>query len=121
MMLLHGEEKIEVYSPIEPDTIVEVKEFVHDLQDKGKAMVVVVRSEIRDKASGELKAKNFMNIFIKGIGGFGYKGTYKNPLPNAPKTAPTQSVEVPTEKNQAFIYRLNADFNPLQCWVNLYN
>lgn len=113
MMLLHGEEKVEILSPIQPDSTLVVKEFVHDLQDKGKATVLVVRSELRDKATDELKARIYMNAFVRGLAGSGNKGTFSNPLPNAPKTAPTNSVENPTDKNQAFFYRLCGDRNPL--------
>jgi acyl dehydratase len=113
MMILHGEEKVELFSPIEVDSTVVVSESVEDLQDKGKATVIVVKSEIRDKDSNELKARIFMNIFIRGIGGFGRKGTYKDVMPKAPKTAPTNSSVVPTDANQAFFYRLCGDRNPL--------
>jgi hypothetical protein len=71
MMLLHGEETVEIISPIEVDSTIIVKEYIHDLQDKGKATVMVIRVELNDKETGELKAKLFMNVFIRGIGGFG--------------------------------------------------
>lgn len=92
MMLLHGEEKVEIFEPIAVDSTVVVKEYIHDLQDKGKATVCVIRSEIRDKESNNILAKIYMQAFIRGIGGFGSKGSFKNPLPDAPKTAPTNSV-----------------------------
>jgi len=113
MMLLHGEEKVEVYSPIAVDSTVVVTETLFDLQDKGKATVMVVLSEIKDKETGELKAKIFMNLFVRGIGGFGRKGEYKNPIENAPKSAPHKSSEEKTDANQAFLYRLCGDRNPL--------
>lgn len=113
MMLLHGEEKIELISPIENDTTLVVTEKVHDLQDKGKATVMVICSELKDKDSGELKAKIYMTAFIRGIGGFGRKGTFKAPIPEAPKSAPTATREEKTEPGQAFLYRLSGDRNPL--------
>ena len=119
MMLLHGEEKLEVYSPIQADTTLSVAESVYDLQDKGKATVMVILSEIKDKETGELKAKIYMTLFIRGIGGFGNKGKYQNPLPNAPKTAPHKSSEEKTDANQAFLYRLCGDRNPLHVDPNM--
>lgn len=55
-----------------------------------------------------------MSLFIRGIGGFGAKGTYNNPIPNAPKgLAPIKTTHEVTDANQAFVYRLCGDRNPL--------
>ena len=113
MMLLHGEEKVEVISPIEADTVVVCQEKVIDLQDKKKATVIVIETEIKDKSSGELRAKVISNLFVRGIGGFGHKGTFKSVIPPTPKEAPHHTASEKTEKNQAFLYRLCGDRNPL--------
>ena len=113
MMLLHGEEKVEVYAPIEVDTTVVCQESVIDLQDKGKATVLVIETAINDKESGKLCAKIVTNLFVRGIGGFGHKGTTKNHIPEAPKTPAHASRVEKTTPNQAFIYRLCGDRNPL--------
>ena len=74
---------------------------------------MVIETQITDKESGELKAKIFTNLFIRGIGGFGHKGTMRSEVPTVPKTAPSSTVEFKTEANQAFFYRLCGDRNPL--------
>lgn len=114
MMLLHGEEKVEVYKPIERDTILVCQEKVVDLQDKKKAFVMVIETSIKEKETGELKAKIITNLFVRSKGGFGRKGEIKNIIPEAPKdrAADHSSVET-TTPNQAFIYRLCGDRNPL--------
>ena len=43
---------------------------------------MVIETKISDKETKELKAKLYTNLFIRGIGGFGHKGTYKNVIPN---------------------------------------
>lgn len=54
------------------------------------------------------------SLFIRGIGGFGYKGTLKSAVPNAmPKRDADFTGEEPTNVNQAILYRLNGDRNPL--------
>ena len=53
------------------------------------------------------------SLFVRGIGGFGYKGTIKSSIPKVPKRAPDFVSEEPTQKNQAFLYRLCNDRNPL--------
>jgi acyl dehydratase len=47
------------------------------LQDKGKATVLVVETVAKDKSTGDLLFKLTTNLFIRGIGGFGHKGTIK--------------------------------------------
>jgi len=42
MMVLHGEEKVEIFSPIEAGTTVVIHEKIHDLQDKKKATAMIV-------------------------------------------------------------------------------
>lgn len=74
---------------------------------------MVVGTEGREKDSGELVFKLVTNLFIRGIGGFGHKGTVKIDIPQTPKTAPDAEVEETTTPNQAFLYRLSGDFNPL--------
>ena len=49
-----------------------------------------------------------------GLSGYGYKGTYK--APSFPKKPETPANEVSVEKihpNQALLYRLNGDYNPI--------
>ena len=98
LMILHGEEKVEMYSPIEQDTTVVVHETIVDLQDKKKATVMVIQADIIQKDTNELKAKLYTTLFIRGIGGFGgHKGFYKNDIPS--KFEPSHEVEFKTEPN----------------------
>ena len=113
MMLLHGEESCEMFKPIEPGMTVVMQETLLDLQDKKKATVMVIGTEGREKESGELVFKLTTNLFIRGIGGFGHKGTVKIAIPDAPTRAPDAEAEETTTPNQAFLYRLSGDYNPL--------
>lgn len=113
MMLLHGEESLEVHKPIEPDMVLAVQETLVDLQDKTKATVMVIQTDAVDKESGDLIFRVITNLFIRGIGGFGNKGKIKISIPPAPKTNPDHVIEEKTLPNQAFLYRLNGDMNPL--------
>jgi hypothetical protein len=55
------------------------------LQDKnGKATAMIVQTEAKDKASDQLLFKVTTNLFIRGIGGFGNKGTIKIVIPDTP-------------------------------------
>jgi len=52
-------------------------------------------------------------IFIKGLGGFGFSGKTKTVPWVKPTTAPTKVLSQQTYPNQAILYRLAGDFNPL--------
>ena len=88
MMLLHGEESLEVFKAIEAETTLVAQDELIDLQDKKKATVVVIQTTIKDKESGDLVAKITTNLFVRGIGGFGHKGTIKQVYPDVPKRSP---------------------------------
>ena len=87
MMLLHGEEQIEIHQPVLPDTTVLCQETVADLQDKKKATVLIIKTEGKDKESGELLFTLMTTLFIRGIGGFENKGSVgvKLDFPKPPK------------------------------------
>ena len=72
-----------------------------------------VTTEAKNKETGELLFRLKTMLFIRGIGGFGHKGTIKIDIPAIPKRAPDAIQEETTTKNQAFSYRLNGDKNPL--------
>jgi hypothetical protein len=56
-------------------------------------------SEIREKDTNDLCVTVRMSLFIRGIGGFGYKGTLVNEYPEPPNRAPDAVVEEVTQKN----------------------
>ncbi len=60
---------------------------------------MVIGTEGHDKETGDLLFKLVTNIFIRGIGGFGNKGTVKIGIPNTPKTAPDAIYEALTKPN----------------------
>jgi acyl dehydratase len=68
---------------------------------------------LTDKETNTLVAKLTTYLFIRGIGGFGERGKVKNVYPKPPKRAADGVREMATTKNQAFIYRLSGDYNPL--------
>uniref|UniRef100_A0A7S3CRL1 Hydroxysteroid 17-beta dehydrogenase 4 n=1 Tax=Strombidium rassoulzadegani TaxID=1082188 RepID=A0A7S3CRL1_9SPIT len=114
MLLLHGEEHLQLFSPLEQDSTVVCQEEVLDVQDKKKAFVLVMQTTITNKDTGELVAKIQTQLFVRSPGGFGHKGTFRIGIPEPPKgVSPHTTSTVATDKNQAFLYRLNGDMNPL--------
>lgn len=113
MQLLHGEESLTIHKPLKVDTPYVIQEKVVDFQDKGKGAVLMFDGEIREKETGEMQSVVRSSLFIRGLGGFGYKGTVKNEFPKIPKRAPDMVSEEVTSPNQAVLYRLCNDRNPL--------
>ena len=114
MMLLYGEENIEVIKPITADLKLRVEEKVADLADKGKLTAVTEESLIKNASTGEVHVKILRKLILRGAGGFGHKGGSRDiAYPEIPKRAPDAVLEDKTLPSQALIYRLNGDTNPL--------
>ncbi len=63
---------------------------------------------------GELKMRLLRSLIFRDMGGFGEKGKMKLSMPKPPADkAPDSVVRTKTQPNQALLYRLCADFNPL--------
>ena len=60
---------------------------------------MVTCTEMKDKESGEVVAKLYTSLFIKGIGGFGQRGKVITKIPKVPKRKPDAISEMTTTKN----------------------
>jgi len=111
MMLLHGEQTVEVHKPLPTAAEVTSSGRISDVFDKGKGAVVVITAETRD-AGGDLLCTNRFLSFIRGEGGFG-GDPGPGPRNPAPERKPDLVVESTTLPQQALLYRLSGDKNPL--------
>lgn len=112
VMLLHGEQDLEVRGPIPVDGEVESSGKVAGIYDKGKAALVVLEMETRLKGQTDPLFVNRFSLFLRGEGGFG--GDSGPAAGNAaPDRAPDLVVESRTLPQQALLYRLSGDKNPL--------
>jgi acyl dehydratase len=110
-MLLHGEQDIEVHQPIPPEATVTSSGRVAEIWDKGKAALVVLEVKTRDEAGKPLFTNRF-SLFLRGEGGFGGDSGPKAGN-EAPTRAPDGVISSTTLPQQALIYRLSGDKNPL--------
>jgi acyl dehydratase len=117
MMLLHGEQEIVLHKPLPVRAKVENSARITDVFDKGKGAAVVIHTETKDE-QGELLATNRFLAFIRGEGGFGGE---PGPAPgnDAPDREPDFVTESPTLPQQALLYRLSGDKNPLHVDPNM--
>ena len=110
-LLLHGEQETTVSGPIPTSGTVVNRGKVVDIFDKGKGALVVLEM-ISETPDGEELFRNKASIFLRGEGGFG--GDPGPPVANQPpERAPDAVVESATIEQQALLYRLNGDPNPL--------
>ncbi|KAJ1671732.1 hypothetical protein GGF38_000579, partial [Coemansia sp. RSA 25] len=123
MMLLHGEQFIEIYRPIPTEGRLLCTTQAVDIQDKGKGLTAAGRVTMADK-DGNVIAVAESTTFIRGLGGFskkpGFKAVQGPQRPAAataenaiPKRTPDAVRTQKTSEDQAAIYRLSGDFNPL--------
>jgi len=112
-MLVHGEQAIEVFGPIPAEGTVRSTGRIANIWDKRSGAVVVMESESVDAVSGEPRFRTRMAAFIRGEGGFGGERGPSGPRNEPPKRAADLEVRYETRPDQALLYRLSGDRNPL--------
>jgi acyl dehydratase len=111
MMVLHGEQDLKVHRNIPSAAKLSSVARVANIWDKGKAAVVELEVESRDEKQ-ELLFTNTFTLFLRGEGGFG--GERGPDRSNEPPARPADKlVESATLPQQALLYRLCGDKNPL--------
>lgn len=112
-LLVHGSQAITLARPIPVEATATVQDKVVAMYDKGKAAVVVMENEVK-LASGEPLWTTRSSVFIRGEGGWGGDRGPSGPQNEPPAdTAPDHEVTLQTSPDQAFVYRLSGDRNPL--------
>ena len=112
-MLVHGEQTIMLHGPIPVKGEVETVGEITGIYDKGKGAVVEITSTSTDTTSGQPLFSSVMSAFIRGEGGFGGDRGPSGPKNVAPERAPDHEVTYRTRPDQALLYRLSGDRNPL--------
>lgn len=114
-LVLHGEEKTILHRPMPVAATLIADSGVVEVYDKGKGKgaIIVRETVLRDEADGEPVATLLRTIVARGDGGTGGSNA-PTPRPHAiPDREPDKIVEYQTAGNQAAIYRLSGDLNPL--------
>ncbi|XP_071638603.1 peroxisomal multifunctional enzyme type 2 isoform X1 [Temnothorax longispinosus] len=119
--ILHGEQYLEVFKQLPTEATVETRFKVQDVLDKETGAVVLVQHDTYDVANEEKLSTGQISIFIVGIGGFKGKrtSTFTIPIVNPPTRNPDVTVTQQTSVDQAALYRLSGDLNPLHIDPNV--
>ncbi|GJJ68740.1 hypothetical protein EMPS_01086 [Entomortierella parvispora] len=116
-MALHGDQSLEIYRPLpaEGSDNFELHSTITGVYDKGKGMVIERSTLLVDpKEPQNPYSKMTMSAFIRGAGGWGGDKGPKVELNEPPKDKlPYAAVEEQTSEDQAILYRLSGDYNPL--------
>lgn len=112
--MLHGEERLELFAPLPIAGVVAGRRRIGEIFDRGeKGAVVFLYRDITDRTSGQLIARTTSTMMLRGDGGFGGAA---GPLPKPhvlPDRAPDKVIERRTTPQNALLYRLCGDMNPL--------
>ena len=110
---LHGDQRIELRAPIPTSGKLTTRGSITGIYDKGSGALAVISSETSD-TSGNVLFANTAGVFLRGEGGFGGdRGPSAASKNVPPERAPDHRVEYKTSTDQAALYRLSGDRNPL--------
>jgi acyl dehydratase len=111
-MMVHGGQEVVLHRPVPTEGRIVTTHRLAAMWDKGKAAVVEVESNAMDAGSGAAMFTLRTSLFIRGEGGWGGdRGpSAEGPIPDR---SPDLELRHRTQANQALIYRLSGDRNPL--------
>ena len=113
--LVHGEQGIQLHRPIPVEGELVGETRITGLVDKGKGKGALLYSEKRltEAGSGALIATATATTFLRADGGFGGPSGPTKAAHPTPDTPPDIVVDLATRPEQALLYRLLGDDNPL--------
>ena len=113
-MVVHGGQRVRLHAQLPSEATVTTIAKIRGIYDLRKFAIVIVDTETKD-AGGKLLFDTTATIVYRGAGGFG--GTTpprEEKIAEIPKGAPADfRIEEPTTAEQALLYRLSGDLNPL--------
>ena len=113
--VLHAGQEIIWHKPLPASATVEATTRITEIADKGEKVGALIVSDrvVRDVETGDDLCTLVTTILARGNGGFGEERRSAPKTDVVPKTKPDEICDLPTVPQQALIYRLSGDFNPL--------
>jgi acyl dehydratase len=110
--ILHAEQGLTLFGELPVEATVNTRTTVKAVHDKGRDAVIHTEAVSTDVVTGKPLFAATSAIFVRGEGGFGgERGA--TPAWELPAGPPDQAVELSTKPEQALLYRLSGDRNPL--------
>ncbi len=113
--IVHGEMRVTMHRPLAPRGRIRARFRVGDVFDKGpgRGAIVMAHTELEDAGTGAPIASLLSTVFARGDGGFGGPAG-RGPQPHALPARPADGLlSLSTRPEQAALYRLSGDRNPL--------
>ena len=109
---MHAEQSFRRHRPLPVAGAVLVRSRIIGIYDQGSGALAITRTTATDEETGETLITAESAGFVRGGGGFGGP---RRPAPEwpAPTGEPDRQVVCPTRPDQALLYRLSGDRNPL--------
>lgn len=111
-LLVHAEQSFELHRPLPVQGTVRTVSTVTGIYDKGSGALAVTENTAVDATTGAPLVTSRSAVFIRGEGGFGGDRGGSEAW-QRPDRAPDHRVVQQTRPEQALLYRLSGDRNPL--------
>ncbi len=111
--LVHGEQGLYLHRPVPVEGRVRVTQTITGIYDKGSGGVIATASEAVDAETGEPMFTTTASSFVRGEGGWGGDRGPSIVASTAPDRPADHEVTYRTRRDQALLYRLSGDRNPL--------
>ncbi len=110
---VHGEQRLTVHRPIPAAATLATAKRIVGVADKGPEKGCLIFVETVLAAGNQPVATLLATIFARADGGGGSSGAAPPNLTPAPDRTPDVELAIPTRRDQALLYRLTGDRNPL--------
>lgn len=112
-LLLHASQDVQLHQALPAAATVNVTSRISEIWDKGKAALVVTETTATDPNNNDAPVYTTRSgLFFRGEGGWGGESGPKNEVV-IPDRDPDTAITLQTRSDQALLYRLNGDRNPL--------
>jgi acyl dehydratase len=111
-LLVHAEQSFELHRPLPVEGTVRTVSTITGMYDKGSGALVTIENQAVDAETGEPMVTARSGTFIRGEGGFGGDRGSSEPWERPDRPA-DHEITLQTRPEQALIYRLSGDRNPL--------
>lgn len=114
-LVLHGEERLQLYRPLPPAAKLLANQRVTAVHDLGaqRGARIVLEAELRLARDDTVLCNLSRTLIARGDGGFGGERGTPQALHRVPKREADLTCTLPTRSDQALLYRLADDLNPL--------
>jgi acyl dehydratase len=110
--VVHGEQNLQIHNPLPREATVLTTAVIEGIYDKGSGALIVMRFDSKGK-NGVPLCSNWVGAFVRGAGGFGGAAQPRKEIPTIPQKSPDFVLDAQTGVNQAALYRISGDRNPL--------